>query len=258
MTPDQLRRAMALTSIFENANTTLQYGYCENIRDGRGYTFGFCGFTTATDDASAVVEQYMSLKPVDNLLAQYLPTLENLAKTGSSNIGDLTGFCDVVESLGDDPDFRAAQDAIQRKWYYEPAMTWAKGAGLSWGLSKGQVYDAMINHGEGADDPFSIDTIFKNTLANVGGDPGTGIDEGVWLDGFLDARQKILVHDGGSDAARRVIFYRNLLDDGDIQLDGPIYIEKEIQADGWTVTDVYYGTFQIASEQPGHQQMIIT
>ena len=46
LTPDQKRRMYQLTSIFENSDVTLQYGYAERLHDGRGVTFGYCGFCT--------------------------------------------------------------------------------------------------------------------------------------------------------------------------------------------------------------------
>lgn len=41
-----------LTSIFENDTPELQYTYCQNIHDRRGYTFGFAGFTSGTFDGT--------------------------------------------------------------------------------------------------------------------------------------------------------------------------------------------------------------
>lgn len=257
MTPDQLRRAMELTSIFENAATTLQYGYCENIKDGRGFTFGYCGFTTADDDGLAVVKQYVALQPDNNTLAQYIPAMTLLSKHGSSSTSTLPGFCDAIAALGNDSDFRAAQDAIQKSWYLDPAMKWAEGAGLQLGISKGEIYDAMINHGEGADDPFSIDYIFKGANNTMGGTPATGVDEVAWLNAFMNVRTAMLVKEGGQSEAKRVTYYRALLNAGDLNLDGPIYIEKTQGPDGWTIADVYYGTFEIASKSPGTQEVVI-
>jgi hypothetical protein len=35
-----------MVSVFENETTSLQYGYIENLNDGRGYTAGRAGFVT--------------------------------------------------------------------------------------------------------------------------------------------------------------------------------------------------------------------
>src|SRR5437879_5146327 len=77
MTPTQKGRAEQLTSLFENSNTTLQYGYTEHLHDGRGITAGRAGFTTGTDDARMVIERYTREVP-DNPLARYLPRLNQI------------------------------------------------------------------------------------------------------------------------------------------------------------------------------------
>ena len=257
VTPDQLRRIVSLTSIFENSDTTLQYGYCEDIGDGRGYTFGFCGFTTATEDAVAVVEDFIARRPNDNPLAPFLPTMQQLSKRSSSKTSGLDGFCEAVAALGADPDFRASQDSIQKSWYLDPAMKWAREAGVKLGTTRGQIYDAMINHGEGPEDNFSIDHIFEETNRAAGGTPATGVDELTWLNKFLDVREGILQKEGGDNSARRISFYRALLDAGNIHMDGPIYVDTVRHADGWTITNVYYGTFEIYSAKPNHKWRIV-
>jgi chitosanase len=40
------------TNIFENSQLHFAFDYCENIKDGRGYTSGIIGFTTGTHDVS--------------------------------------------------------------------------------------------------------------------------------------------------------------------------------------------------------------
>ena len=52
------KEVFALVSSAENSDTdySLQYGYIEDIGDGRGYTAGIIGFTTGTGDLPDVVE----------------------------------------------------------------------------------------------------------------------------------------------------------------------------------------------------------
>lgn len=52
------RKFFALVSSAENSDTdySLQYGYIEDIGDGRGYTAGIIGFTTGIGDLPDVVE----------------------------------------------------------------------------------------------------------------------------------------------------------------------------------------------------------
>lgn len=77
-TGDLRKTAFAIVSSAENSTLryTEHYRYIEDINDGRGYTAGLIGFTSATGDLLEVVEYYCRLKPSDNPLARYLPPCE--------------------------------------------------------------------------------------------------------------------------------------------------------------------------------------
>src|SRR5438132_3036639 len=81
----QKRRAEALTSLFENSTLTPQYDYIEALGDGRGYTAGRAGFTSATGDMLDVVKRYTRVVP-GNPLGRFLPRLEVLAKKEDGSI----------------------------------------------------------------------------------------------------------------------------------------------------------------------------
>ncbi|KAH7619362.1 hypothetical protein Ndes2526B_g06335 [Nannochloris sp. 'desiccata'] len=257
LTNDQIRRAMSLTSIFENANTTLQYSYCENTNDGRGFTFGICGFTTKYDDGLAVVQTYQTLQPLNNILAKYVAPLIQLAERGSGNVTTLPGFCEAIAVAAQDPLFRSAQDTMQRSLYYQPSTTWGKNMGIRHALVKAQLYDAIVNHGQGEGDPFSIDFIIANATSTVGGTPLQGIDENTWFRAFLAARKDKLIRYGDGVATRRIDFYQKLADAGNWNLDGPIFVAMQLKPTGWTITDVYYGEFEIYNVRPGHKLHVI-
>ena len=210
LTADQYRRTLMLTSIFENSDLTLQYGYCENLNDGRGFTFGFCGFVTKHADGRKVLTEYLKARPDDVKMASYLEIMKQ-PSPGSDGTSKLVGFCEAVEALGNDPDFRNAQDVIQKSMYYEPSKVWSQRVGARLALTKSQIYDAMINHGQGRQDPFSIDHIIDKANLAAGGSMLEGADEIRWLTEFLDAREKTLFDAGGINYARRISFYRELL-----------------------------------------------
>jgi len=247
LTPDQYRRARQLTSIFENSKLDYQYGFCKDIGDGRGYTFGFCGFTTKYSDSRKVLSEYLARQPGDTEMALYLDKLNNKAK-GSDGKAGLEGFCNRVAELGADPDFIAAQEAIQMSEYYGPSKAWSQRLGLRLPISKGEMYDAMINHGEGRGDPFSIDHIVDKTNAAMGGSPMEGADEVRWLDSFLSIRAKT-IKDLANWQSKRIDFYRELLREGNLNLDGPIWVQLQDQSGGWTINNVYYGKFDIYSDE---------
>lgn len=246
MTADQVRRTLQLTSIFENSNTTLQYDYCGNQHDGRGYTFGYCGFTTRTGDGYQVVQRYTELEPT-NILAPFIPELQVLMEQNSGKVQNLSGFCEAVAKAASDPAFQEAQNYVQDKLYFQPAMDLAEQIGIRLPLTKGQLYDAMIQHGEGLNDPFSIDYIIMSTSNATGGIPLLGVDETWWIQVFLYFRGITLERFYPQPhITERLSFYEQLMKDGNWNLEGPIYVDDVQHADGWTILDTYFGTFVIA------------
>ncbi|KAL4458377.1 hypothetical protein ABPG75_013242 [Micractinium tetrahymenae] len=254
LTKDQERRMFQLTSIFENADTTLEYGYAERLGDDRGITFGFAGFTTGMDDGLMVVEEYTRLKP-DNPLARFLPALRKVRGKGDSFSG-LSGFEGVVASLANDQDFIDAQWTIAEDQYIEPSQVICRRLQCQYALTKAQLYDALINHGEGLGDKFSVDYILADAQKAVGGTPATGVDEKKWLAAFLTARYDLLYRWDRTSrvSVTRVTMYQKLLDMNNLNLDGPIYVDlqKRTSSNGqpvWQIKDTYYGTF-IVYEKP--------
>lgn len=110
-------RCEQYTSIFENDSTRLQYEYCENIYDGRGYTAGRAGFCTGTGDAIEVIMTYTAYKPA-NPLAAYIPRLAKLAKKGSGDTRQLKGYCRAWRNAAQDTLFRLVQDYVSDQLYY--------------------------------------------------------------------------------------------------------------------------------------------
>ncbi|ATH92523.1 chitosanase [Bacillus glycinifermentans] len=229
---DQKRRAEQLTSIFENGKTEIQYGYVEALDDGRGYTCGRAGFTTATGDALEVVEVYTKAVP-NNKLKKYLPELRRLAKEESDDISNLKGFDSAWSSLGNDKDFRAAQDAVNDRLYYQPAMKRSDNAGLKTGLARAVMYDTVIQHGDG-DDPDSFYSLIKRTNKKAGGSPKDGIDEKKWLNKFLDVRYDDLMNPADPDtrdvwreSVARVDVFRSIAKSNNYNLNGPIHVHSK-------------------------------
>lgn len=242
---EQLRRAEQLTSIFENGQVQLAFDFCASIGDGRGITFGYVGFTTATGDGYIVIQDYVSKKPTNNPFTPLLSTLRELAMDKSPSICIEEEFCDAVKKSANDKTFQEVQRLMAKEMYYDRSIHWGKKLGLGLALSKAQLYDAMVNHGEGVFDPFSIDHIVEEATKSAKGTPASGVDEAQWLKAFFEAREEVLLRYGGMNAARRVSFYRELLKEGNIHLDGPIYIDTITHPDGWTINNIYYGCFKI-------------
>jgi chitosanase len=179
------QRAAQITSTFENSTLELQYGYVENIGDGRGVTAGRAGFTSATGDLLLVLRRYTQAKP-GNILAPYIPPLE--AVNGTDSVQGLDSFADAWAEAAADPDFRGLQDELVDELYFFPAMTMAGKVGIVTPLGQMIMWDAMIQHGAGGDN--GTRAIIKETQRNKG---TIGQDESAWLDAFLDVRLRHLV-----------------------------------------------------------------
>ncbi|HEY3242580.1 MAG TPA: chitosanase [Phycisphaerae bacterium] len=230
ITADQKRRAEQITSVFENDTIELQYAYIENINDGRGYTAGRAGFTTATGDLIVVVERYTADVP-GNGLAPFIPRLVELAEQVSDSTAGLEGLPQAWMQAAADPRFRAVQDAVVDELYYQPTVAHWRQLGLTTALSLAALYDADIQHGDG-DDPDGLSAMLERTRARVGGTPASGIAESTWLAGFLDVRRATLAFAFNPEtraawamAVDRPDVYRALLDDGNFDLSGPIVID---------------------------------
>jgi Glycosyl hydrolase family 46. len=230
LTSEQKYRAEQITSLFENDTVELQYGYAENIQDGRGITAGRAGFTTATGDAYTVVQLYTEKSP-NNELAKYLPRLKELAELGSDELSGLSGFETAWAKAAQDAVFRSSQDEIVDREYYRPAMEFGDKLGLKTALARAVLYDTIIQHG-GGEDPDGLPALIARTEKKVGGSPQSGVDEKLWLSAFLKVRRATL--ENASDPATRAAWaestYRvDVLEyiaaSGNYDLHGPIPIK---------------------------------
>lgn len=229
LSPIQKRRAEQITSVFENDTIELQYAYIENINDGRGYTAGRAGFTSATGDLLEVVERYTTAVP-GNGLAVFLPTLRQRAASNSDDVTGLGGLPAAWVAAAADPIFRSTQDAVSDENYYLPAVEHGRELGLKTALAIAALYDASIQHGDG-DDPDGVPAMIARTNARAGGSPATGVDERIWLAAFLDVRRETLAFANDPDTreawaqvVERVDPFREQLSAGNLGLDGPIEI----------------------------------
>jgi chitosanase len=232
LTAQQKSRAEGLTSLFENGTPVLQYAYAEQLHDGRGVTAGRAGFTTGTDDAAMVVEKYTA-QVKDNPLAKYLPRLKQLSALPEdskerASVKGLEGFEKAWAAAAKDPKFNAAQDAVVDQLYYRPSQKHADQLGLKTPLARAQLYDAIIQHGDGSD-PDGLPALIQRTNKAVGGSPAQGVDEKKWAAAFLAERRKDLSHAYDASTRKewagsvdRVGVYEDLVKAGNWDLKGPI------------------------------------
>ncbi len=234
LSPAQKRRAEALTSLFENGTTQLQYAYTERLGDGRGITAGRAGFTTGTDDALAVIRRYTKQVP-GNPLASFVPALEAISRlpddsAGRASTKGLDGFEAAWAKAAKDPVFRAAQDAEVDATYFLPSQRHADQLGLRTPLARAQLADAIIQHGDGTD-PDGLPALIARATKAAKGTPASGVDEKVWLGCFLAERRKDLSH-AHDPATRkewagsvdRVGVFEDLVKAGAWNLSGPLKV----------------------------------
>jgi chitosanase len=183
--PAKKEIAMKLVSSAENSTLDWrsQYGYIENIRDGRGYTAGIIGFCSGTWDMLQLVERFTKSKP-RNPLAPFLPALRKVNGTDSTE-GLGSAYVRAWKKAAADPDFRAAQNAERDRVYFNPAVKQAKRDGLGT-LGQFIYYDAIVMHGNGSD-RLSFGSIRKRALARAKA-PAAGGDQRKYLNAYLDAR----------------------------------------------------------------------
>jgi len=206
----QIQTILQLTSIFENSSKELQFDYAENIKDGRGITFSFVGFCSGTGDGSQVIRKYNELTfNSDVQTIKYLKALEKIDKEGKDmnpNVKGLDGFTQYIHKIGKTPEFIQASLVIADNLYVKPSQKMAETLGLKLPLSKGQLYDSYINHGEDG----AMKMIKK---------AGSVSDELAWLKNFLTIRLKVLSADKTwKESVDRVKVYQKLLTNPQLNL----------------------------------------
>ncbi|MFG2193496.1 chitosanase [Streptomyces sp. NPDC048639] len=219
--PEKKEIAMQLVSSAENSSLDwkAQYGYIEDIGDGRGYTAGIIGFCSGTGDMLDLVERYTERTP-DNVLARYLPALREVDGSDSHEGLD-PGFPRDWERAADDPEFTRAQDEERDRVYFDPAVRRAKADGVGT-LGQFAYYDAIVMHGDGGDSA-SFGSIRENAMRHAK-PPAQGGDEKRYLHAFLDARVKAMKEEeeAHSDTSRVDTAQRVFLDRGNLDLDTPL------------------------------------
>ncbi|MFD4632180.1 chitosanase [Streptomyces sp. NPDC058284] len=216
--PAKKELAQKLVSSAENSTLDWrgQYGYVEDIGDGRGYTAGIIGFCTGTHDLLALVERYTKDHP-DNGLARYLPALREVDGSDSHE-GLAPGFPDAWRAEASKAAFRSAQDRARDRGYFDPAVRLARRDGLGT-LGQFVYYDAMVVHGPGAR---GFDGLRAAALKKAD-PPSRGGGEKAYLDVFLDIRRGAMKREAAHrDTSRVDTAQRKFLDDGNLGLDTPL------------------------------------
>jgi chitosanase len=213
------KKDYALELVTSAENSTLdwrrEYGYIEDIHDGRGYTGGIIGFCSGTDDMLAVVENYTRLRP-HNGLAAYLPALRTVDGS-DSHAGLDPGFPAAWRKAAADPVFRKVQDDARDTMYFTPAVKLAKQDGLR-ALGQFAYYDAAVMHGVSG-----LRAIRAAAMRRVK-TPAQNGDEITYLGAFLVARvAEMRTEEAHSDTTRVTTAQLPLLKASNLDLDSPFH-----------------------------------
>src|SRR3982751_6216384 len=138
MTREQCDTILSLVAIAENSTMKWwkAYDYCQNIKDGRGYTVSLVGFCSGTSDLLWVVERLSKIDPKHPLVA-FRPALRKV--DGSDSTKGLESFGKVLSQSCTDTWKRAVWDGVIYH-YWQPAMNFAAKMGCRYPFTKGFLY----------------------------------------------------------------------------------------------------------------------
>lgn len=114
-----------------------------------------------------------------------------------------------------DPMFHQAQVDKMDELYWTPAVKFQDSIGAKYPLTQAVLYDMTVNHGQDG----ARNLISKAEYA-LGGTPGTGVDENIFLMKLMDLRETYM-NNTGNPGADRVAAFRRILDTGNVSLDTP-------------------------------------
>jgi len=217
----QLRATtFSLVASAENSTTNYrqQYGYIQDIGDGRGYTAGIIGFTSGNGDLRQVIQHYVRLKPHHNGLRRYLPALKRVEGTASHR-GLGPQFVRAWRRAAKTRQLVRAEDQILNDQYMQPVLKAAKKDGLS-PLGQYIYYDAIVVHGPG-NDASSFGGIRRHAL-KLARAPRQGGNQAEYLKAFLKARTPVMKAEAAHKDLSRLETQRALIKAGNYQLKRPL------------------------------------
>ncbi|KAI9006585.1 lysozyme-like domain-containing protein [Phycomyces nitens] len=143
-----------ITNVFEEGSTNFAFASCTDIGDLRGYTCGYVGFTTGTNDAETVIKAYSKKQP-NNAFKPYLSKLAKISalpfcdRKGRGNTKGLEGFSKAwkTEACRKGEEFPKVQKDWAYKNYMIPSARYAAAYGVNSALGRAIFYDTIIQHG---------------------------------------------------------------------------------------------------------------
>ena len=211
-------RVEEVVSVFENSSLKLQYAYIEALGDGRGYTAGRMGATTATGDLLATVQRYLKIDS-NSEFKKILPLLVERAKSESGSIVGLESLPRLWKQAARDPKFVQVQDELENEMIYLPTVKLTKKAKVKSHLGFLCLYDTLVQHGE--EELTQILARLKPAYPS----------EAAFLSDFLDLRFQFLYFPGDPstrdewrESSGRIFALKKLIREKNLTLEGPFSI----------------------------------
>lgn len=174
-----------ITCLFETGRSTLPLDTIENLRDGRGKTLGWAGFTTADEEVVECVEEY-TRRVRRNHLAPMLPLLRRLRDNGDDDTRalDQLSFDRHWRNACSNPAFVSSYALVVDRKFGAPARAICarkrfKGRAIAYAI----LFDALVQNGGGSD-PDGVPAMIERTPR--------ASTERAWLALFLDVRRRTL------------------------------------------------------------------
>lgn len=182
--------AHGLTRTFESEKGQTPYAKVENINDGRGYTCGWAGFTTADEEVVACVEEYTRLVP-HNHLAALLDELRALRDGGSEDVARLhdLGFVTFWKDAATTTPFAKAYETVVSRLFGIPAHAYCSHLGFVLPVAYAILFDSLVQHGDDGD-PDSVGAMLLRAQQENGGTTGPEV---TFLHVFLEVRRQMLL-----------------------------------------------------------------
>jgi chitosanase len=211
-----------VVSAFENGTTQVQYDYIEDIHDGRGFTAGKAGFTTATGDFWELIKKYHDVND-QSAFIPFEAILKDRAEKESGSTRGLGALPKIWRKACADKKFIKAQDDLVISLYKTPARRFIDKYKLTSKLAYLIFYDSVIQQGDG-DDPDGFNGIIK-------GMGERSEVESEFLLSFLASRRGILLNPHNEDtkdewvkSVDRVDALERLVRDGNWDLTVPFQL----------------------------------
>jgi chitosanase len=217
------KKIKSISNVFEVGRPEPDFGYVEDLHDGRGYTVTNYGFCTSTGEVSRLIRRYAA-SAKHTPLRRFLDVLPPV-RGGSSTPDD---FPEAWHSEATRSQTLAGVcDREADRLFFKPAMRVAAAAHIRTPIGKAVFYDTWLQHG-GDGDQDSFQAIYSRTIRRVGKRKNSS--EANFIRAFLNERKAVLLH--ASDPATRTTWQKSaprvdalltLLDDNP-QLQSPITV----------------------------------